>query len=114
MHKHALNASLQSDCARVASSASTAQLQKNLAIHKASELDITTIFLDSRADTGLEQFLDHADNLAVVLVELQRVLLDCLRFAALAGDCVYKRLSRCHSLSDQSKDFGLDMWPWGG
>jgi hypothetical protein len=54
MHKHALNASLQSDCARVTSSASTAQLQENLTIHEASELDITTIFLDSWTDTGLK------------------------------------------------------------
>lgn len=114
MHKHALNAVLQGDCARVASPASTAQLQKNLAVDETSELNVTTILLDSRANASLEQFLDHADNLTVILIVLQRVLLDCLLFTTLSRNRVYKRLSRCHGLGNQSKDLRLDVRPWGG
>ena len=111
VHKHALNTVLQGDGARVASSASTAELQKDLAIHETSEFNVATIFLNSRANTSLEQLFNHADNLAVVLVVFQRVLLSWLLFAILSCHSVHQRLTRCDGLGNQAEDLRLDVGP---
>lgn len=83
VHQHALNAILQRHGAGVTCSACPPQLEQNIAILKAPILDIAAILLNRRPDPRLQQLLDHADHLAVVLVIGQAVHL-ATRLGALA------------------------------
>lgn len=113
MHQHRLNAILQRHSARVASPASAPQLQHDNTILKTPQLDITTILLDRGADTGLQQLLDHADNLIVLLVKGERVahttFLSALRAIGLHSG--HDRLAGRHGLRDQAEDLRLDVCP---
>lgn len=113
VHKHRLNTILQRNSAGIASATSTTQLQHNNTILKAFQFDITTIFLDSRADASLEQFLDHADNLVVIFVIRERVLSTLLFAVNGTLDCRHDGLARCDSLRDDAEDFRLDVRPVG-
>lgn len=111
MHKHRLNTILERNRAGIAGSTSTTQLQHNNTTLKPSQFDIATVFLDSGADPSLEQFLDHAENLVIILVKGERVLATLLLGTDGTLDRRHDRLARCHSLRDDAEDFGLDMRP---
>lgn len=111
VHKHRLNTILQRNSAGIAGATSTTQLQHNNTILKAFQFDITTIFLDSRTDASLEQFLDHADNLIIILVIRERVLATLLLAVNGTLDCRHDGLARCHGLSNDAEDFRLDVRP---
>lgn len=115
VHQHAFDTILKRYCTRVAGAACASELQ----IHKAvlaepAELDIATILLDSRADSRLEELLDHADDLVVVLVvgEAVNFLLDRLGTGGhlLDGD---DGLARGDGLGDEGKDLRADVGPVG-
>lgn len=79
MHQHALNAVLERDCARVARPTRPTQLEQDLTILEAAELDVAAVLLDGRPHARVEQLLDHADDLGVVLVVREAVdVLGCL------------------------------------
>lgn len=69
--------------------------------------------MNGRTDACLQQFLDHAHNLIIVLIISERVahttLLCALR--AIAFHRRHNGLASCHSLCDQAKDLGLDVRP---
>ena len=126
MHQHALDAVLERDSARVARPAGAAQLEVDVAVDEAAELDITAVFLDGGADARLEQLLDHADDLAVVLVVCQAVLLlggqaggrDLLPVGADLPDGRllahrHDLLARRDGLGDEAEDLGPDVRPVG-
>ena len=54
LHQHTLDTILQSDRAGITSSASASQFKQHLAILKASELDVSTILLNSRPDSRIQ------------------------------------------------------------
>jgi hypothetical protein len=112
MHKHRLNTILQRDSARVAGTASTTQLKQNNTILESLQFDITTVFLDSRADPSLEQFLNHADDLVVVFVISEGVL--AIAFLLTVNgtlDGRHDRLAGCHGLRDDAEYFRLNVRP---
>jgi hypothetical protein len=110
MHQHAFDAILQCDRTRVASSARTAQLQRHNAILEPAKLNVATVLLNSRPDTGLQELLDHADNFTVVLVVRQTVLLGSgISFFTL--DHVDDSLAAGDGLCDESKDLRPNMRP---
>lgn len=114
VHEHALDAVLERDCAGVTGPASTSQLEQDLAIDETPELNVSTVFLDGGSDAGFKQLLDHADDLAVVLVVRETVFLAAFvgpRGSARADD----GLAGCDGLCDQAEDLGLDVRPgYGG
>ena len=110
MHQHALYAVLQRHSARVACPAGSAQLQLDVAIFKSPELYVASVFLNGRPDARLEKFLDHANDLVVVLVVGQAILLGGLvAFPSL--DDVDDGLARGDGLRDEGEDLGPDMRP---
>lgn len=114
MHKHRLDTIAQGNGTRIASAASTAQLQHDNAITEPTELNITTIFLDGGPDASLQELLDHADNLIVLLTEAQRLLLAtflCMLPGLLDG--ADDSLAGCDRLRDETEYLGLDVGPVG-
>ena len=111
MHQHRLNAVLQGNGAGIASTASTAQLQHNNTILESLEIDITTVLLDGGTDSRLEELLDHADNLVVILVVGERVLATFLVNVGGTFDAGHDGLARCHGLRDDAEHLGLDVRP---
>jgi hypothetical protein len=113
MHQHALNTILQRNSARVARPASAAELKHNLAVDETAELDIAAVLLDGRADAGLEQFLDHADDFFVFGVVLRffgETALAVL-FAVFLRDGVDDRLPVGDGFGDQREDLWFDVRP---
>lgn len=115
MHKHGFNAIPQGNGTRIASPASTAQLQHDNAIAEPPELNITTILLDRRPDTSFQELLDHADNLIVLLVEAQRLLLATFLCMLPSGllDGTDNGLAGSDGLRDETEHLGLDVGPVG-
>lgn len=116
MHQHALDSVLQRHRARVARPACSAQLELDDSILEPAELDIATVLLDRGADPCLQQLLDHAHYLAVVLVVRQAILLVRLlrRFLPfIALHHVDDRLSRRDGLGDECKHLRADVRPVG-
>lgn len=116
MHQHALDAILQRDGAGIARPARAAQLQHDLAVDETAELDVAAVFLDGWADAGLEELLNHGDDLlvlGVVLCCFGETALAVL-FAVFLRDGVDDRLPACDSFSDQGEDLGLDVRPGRG
>lgn len=113
MHEHALDAVLERHSAAIARATRATQLQQNLPIDETAEIDIAAVFLDSGADAGLEELLDHADDLAVVLVVGEGVDLGALLAALVVGvgHGVDDGLARRHELADEGEDLGLDVRP---
>ncbi len=114
VHQHALDATLQRDGTRVTGSAGAAQLQLDKAVVKAPKLNVAAILLDGGADPRLEQLLDHAHHLVVVLVVGEAVLLH-----AGGGGLLGRRrlpggdegLAARNRLGDEGKDLGPDVRP---
>lgn len=114
MHKHRLNAIPQSNRARVASPASTSQLQHDDSVLESSEFNITAIFLDCRPDSRLQELLDHAHDFIILFVVSQRVLLAALlRILSTLRHGADNRFPGGHGLSDETKNFRLDVRPIG-
>lgn len=112
VHKHRLNAVLQSDSARVAGPASAAQLQHHNTVLEAPKLNVASIFLDCRPDSCLQELLDHADNFVIFFIVAERFLLAALlRVLSGFSDRVDDRLAGGYSLRNQVEDFGFDMGP---
>lgn len=114
MHKHRLNTVTQRHGARIAGPASTAQLQQDNAVLKAAELNVATVFLDGGPNPCVQKLLDHADHLIFFFLVGQGLRLATF-LATLTSLCngVHDRLARCHGLSDETEDFGLDVRPVG-
>ena len=120
MHQHALNPILQRNRARVTRPARPTQLQQHIAVLEPLELDIPPVLLDCRPHPRLQQLLDHAHHLAVVLVVRQAVLLRHLLAlplpggdAVLAAGDVDDRLAGADGLGDERKHLGPDVRPVG-
>lgn len=118
MHQHALDTILQRHGAGIARPARTAELQQHgTLVREPAELDIAAVFLDSRPYPRLEQLLDHADDLAVVLVVRQAVGLLGGAIGRRTGTALLVRrdgddgLARGDGLGDEGKDLGTDMRP---
>lgn len=134
MHQHALNPILQRDRARVARPARPAQLEHDIAVLKPAELDIAAVLLNGGPHPRLEQLLDHAHHLAIILVireavlVLPTLLLLCIfrplrlrpRLPGLslpssrrgaASNNVHQRLAGRDGLGDERKHLGPDVRP---
>lgn len=121
MHQHVLNPILQRHGARVARATRAPQLEQDLPVAEAAELDVAAILLYRRPDACVQQLPNHADNLAVLLPESHTLALSLLprprplrpgpvlRLAAL--DRVHNRLARRDGLGDEAEDLGLDVRP---
>lgn len=112
VHEHRLNTILQGNSAGVTSTASTTKLKHNNSILEPTQLDITTILLDSGANASFEKFLDHANDLVILLVESKGVVLEFLRvLRSVRFHCRHNRLTGGHGLRDEAEDFRLDVRP---
>jgi hypothetical protein len=85
VHQHGLNPILQRNSARIARPASPSQLEQHHPIVKTPELNIAPIFLNGGPNPRLQQLLDHAHDLAVVLIVAQRIFLPAFLGVLLAG-----------------------------
>lgn len=110
MHQHALDTILERYCAGITCPASPAQLQFDKAVIKPPEFNVTAILLDGRSDPCLQQLLDHANNLAVILVVSQAVFFDIL-VSVLAFRNIDNGLTRGDCLGNEGKYLGPDMRP---
>ena len=117
MHHHALDAVPERDRARVAGSAGAAEFQEHLAVLEAAKLNVSSVLLDRGPDSRLEELVDHAHHLAVLVA-----ILDVAALAArLTGrgarrvvlDRVDELLARRDRLGDEAEDLGLDVGPVG-
>ena len=116
VHQHALDTVLERHRARIARPARSAQLELNNSILEPAELDIATVLLNSRANPRLQQLLDHAHHLAIVLVVRQAILLVrllCILLALPALHHVNDRLTGSNSLGDERKHLRADVGPVG-
>ena len=119
MHQHALDTILERHRARVARPAGAAQLELDDAVLEAAEVDVAAVLLDGGPDARLEQLLDHADHLGVVLVVRERIdLVGRLHAARVLGslfalDHVDERLAGRDGLGDEREHLGADVRPVG-
>jgi hypothetical protein len=116
MHQHALNTVLEGHSTGIAGTARAPQLKHDLSVVEATELNVAAVFLDSGADTCVEEFLDHADDFVVVFVvgEAVGVLATLALLAGFCGDGVDDGLAGCHIFVDEGEDLGLNVAPGCG
>lgn len=113
--QHSLDSVLQCNSTWIARPAGTPKLEQNLAIMEPSELNIATIFLDWWSNSCFQELLDHADDLAIVLIVCQWVNLIAFLstlFSCLECYCVHEWLSRRYRLGYQGEYFRLNVCPW--
>mmetsp|Transcript_13733 Transcript_13733/g.41430 ORF Transcript_13733/g.41430 Transcript_13733/m.41430 type:complete len:255 (+) Transcript_13733:26-790(+) len=93
VHKHSLNASMQSDRRTRTATAGAEQFQVHHTVFRIhpNELHVTAVSVHSRADPGLEQFFHHRHFLTVLLFGFERIRAD-----RLVNDRLARRIKGCH------------------
>lgn len=78
MHEHVLDAILQCNSAGVTGSACPSELEHYHSVFKATKFNIATVLLNRWSDSGFQQFLDHGDNLTVIIASAECIFTDIL------------------------------------
>ena len=108
MRQHPLDSTLQGHAARATSSTTTLELEPDdpILLFEPLELDIPAVFLDGRSDPGVQEFLDHGDDLGIRIQDL-----GILRPIHLARIVLEEVLARRKVFHQDAKDLGLEDAP---